>query len=148
METTGKRKFHDEWMERFSFHSFQKDKGGDDIKHYIVERREPGTDKWTKVGPAVTGTTCDVKGLEEGKNYEFRVIAENDNGLSEPLVIDSPIKAKWPFKPPDAPGTPECVGHTSDSVKLQWTRPENDGGNPVRGYLVEKKEKGTDRWIP
>ncbi len=96
----------------------------------------------------MTGTTCDVKGLDEGKNYEFRVTAENENGLSEPLIIDTPVKAKWPFKPPDAPGTPECVGHTSDSIKLQWTRPENDGGNPVRGYVIEKKEKGTDRWIP
>ncbi|CAF4327933.1 unnamed protein product, partial [Rotaria magnacalcarata] len=29
-----------------------------------------------------------------------------------------------------------------------WTRPQNDGGNPVKGFIVEKKEKGTDRWIP
>ncbi len=127
---------------------FQKDDGGNDIKHYVVEKREAGTDKWTKVGPAVSGTSCDVKGLDEGKNYEFRVAAENDNGVSEPLIIDGPVKAKWPFKPPEAPGTPECVGHTSDSITLQWTRPQNDGGNPVRGYVIEKKEKGTDRWIP
>ncbi|CAF4579023.1 unnamed protein product [Rotaria sp. Silwood1] len=125
-----------------------KDNGGNDIKHYIVERREPGTEKWIKAGPSVLGTTCDVKGLEEGKNYEFRVSAENENGISEPLVIDAPIKAKWPFKPPEAPGTPQCVGHTADSITLQWTRPQNDGGNPIRGYLVEKKEKGTDRWVP
>ncbi|CAF4189098.1 unnamed protein product [Rotaria sp. Silwood2] len=125
-----------------------KDDGGSDIKHYVVERREPGTDKWVKVGPSVTGTTYDVKGLEDGKNYEFRVSAENDNGLSEPLVIDTPVKAKWPFKTPEAPGTPECIGHTSDSITLQWTRPQNDGGNPIRGYAIEKKEKGTDRWIP
>ncbi|CAF1142161.1 unnamed protein product [Rotaria sordida] len=125
-----------------------KEDGGSDVKHYIVERREPGTEKWVKVGPSVRGTTCDVKGLEEGKNYEFRVCAENDNGISEPLVIDAPIKAKWPFKPPEAPGTPECIGHTTDSITLQWTRPQNDGGNPIRGYLVEKREKGTDRWVP
>jgi hypothetical protein len=89
-----------------------------------------------------------VKGLEDGKNYEFRVAAENDNGLSEPLTTDAAVKAKWPFKAPDAPGTPECVGHTSDSITLQWARPQFDGRNPVRGYLIEKKEKGTDRWIP
>ncbi|CAF1068172.1 unnamed protein product, partial [Rotaria sordida] len=125
-----------------------KDDGGNDVKHYVVERREAGTDKWVKVGPSVPGTTCDVKGLEDGKNYEFRVAAENENGLSEPLVIDTPVKAKWPFKTPDSPGTPVCTGHTSDSITLQWTRPQNDGGNPVRGYVIEKKEKGTDRWIP
>ncbi|CAF1402962.1 unnamed protein product, partial [Adineta steineri] len=125
-----------------------KNDGGSDIKHYIVERREPGTDKWIKVGPPVSGTTYDVKGLDEGKNYEFRVSAENENGLSEPLIIDAAIKAKWPFKPPEAPGKPECIAHTSDSITLQWTKPENDGGNPVRGYMIEKKEKGTNRWIP
>ena len=119
----------------------QKDNGGNDVKHYVVEKRIAGTDKWTKVGPPVSGTTCDVRGLEDGQNYEFRVSAENDNG-------DSPVKAKWPFKRPDAPGTPECVGHTSDSITLQWTRPQSDGGNPIRGYVVEKREKGTDRWIP
>ncbi|CAF1005403.1 unnamed protein product [Adineta steineri] len=127
---------------------FRKNDGGSDIKHYIVERHEPGTDKWTKVGPPVSGTTYDVKGLDEGKNYEFRVSAENENGLSEPLIIDAAIKAKWPFKPPEAPGKPECIAHTSDSITLQWTKPENDGGNPVRGYMIEKKEKGTNRWIP
>ena len=126
----------------------QKDNGGNEIKHYVVERREAGTEKWTKVGPAVSGTSCDVKGLEDGKNYEFRVAAENENGLSEALLTDTAVKAKWPFKRPDAPGTPVCVEHTTDSITLQWTRPQNDGGNSIRGYVIEKKEKGTDRWLP
>ena len=60
----------------------QKDNGGNDVKHYVVEKRIAGTDKWTKVGPPVSGTTCDVRGLEDGQNYEFRVSAENDNGVS------------------------------------------------------------------
>ena len=41
--------------------------------------------------------SCAVKGLEEGKEYEFRVIAENLHGLSEPLVVSAPVLAKWPF---------------------------------------------------
>jgi len=125
-----------------------KDNGGNEIKHYVVERREAGSDKWAKAGPPASDTSCDVKGLEDGKSYEFRVAAVNDNGASEPLIVDTPVKAKWPFKRPDAPGTPVCVDHTSDSITLQWTRPQNDGGNPIRGYVIEKKEKGTDRWIP
>jgi hypothetical protein len=39
---------------------------------------------------------CPVKGLEDGKQYEFRVIAENLHGQSEPLVTAEPITAKWP----------------------------------------------------
>ena len=114
----------------------------------MVERREPGTEKWTRASAPSSDTSADVKGLQEGKNYEFRVMAVNDNGTSEPLLTDVPVKAKWPFKRPDAPGTPVCIDHTSDSITLQWTRPQNDGGNPIRGYVIEKKEKDTDRWIP
>ncbi len=40
---------------------------------------------------------CPVQGLEEGKKFEFRVMAENIHGLSDPLVTKEPIKAKWPF---------------------------------------------------
>ena len=34
------------------------------------------------------------------------------------------------------------------SITLTWTRPKVDGGNPISGYVIEKKEKGTDKWIP
>jgi hypothetical protein len=35
--------------------------------------------------------------LKEGHEYEFRVIAENQNGESEPLETTSPVLAKNPF---------------------------------------------------
>ena len=39
----------------------------------------------------------DVDGLEEGQEYNFRVKAINDEGESDPLEGDKPIKAKNPF---------------------------------------------------
>jgi hypothetical protein len=44
-------------------------------------------------------------------------------------------------------GTPTCVDHTETSITLSWSKPRNDGGTPITGYAVEKKEKGTDKWI-
>lgn len=34
------------------------------------------------------------------------------------------------------------------SITISWAKPKHDGGNPVLGYVVEKREKGTDKWIP
>ena len=53
--------------------------------------------RWVKVAPHCLENICPVKGLEEGKQYEFRVAAENLHGQSEPLMIAEPITAKWPF---------------------------------------------------
>ena len=35
---------------------------------------------------------------------------------------------------------------TKNSVDLSWTRPTNDGGSKLTGYVVEKKKKGED-WM-
>jgi titin len=53
--------------------------------------------RWIKVSSKSLETSCPVKGLENGKRYEFRVMAENIYGVSEPLVCEEAVKAKWPF---------------------------------------------------
>ena len=47
---------------------------------------------------------------------------------------------------PGAPGTPKCTGTTEESISLAWTPPKKDGGNPIKGYVVEKKEAGDLKW--
>jgi len=32
-------------------------------------------------------------------------------------------------------------------VTLSWTKPKNDGGDKIRGYVVEVREKGS-KWKP
>ena len=34
----------------------------------------------------------------------------------------------------------------SDFVELEWTKPVNDGGAPISGYIIQKKEKGSPLW--
>lgn len=60
----------------------------------------PKTKKWIKKGKCAGDKFplfFDVDGLEEGEEYNFRVSAINDEGVSDPLEGDKPIKAKNPF---------------------------------------------------
>lgn len=71
------------------------DDGGGHVTNYVVEKKEPnGT--WVKVGQPI-GTSFRVRNLENGKPYEFRVSAENQYGVGEPLQTIEPIIAKNPF---------------------------------------------------
>ncbi|KAK2158172.1 hypothetical protein LSH36_175g03003 [Paralvinella palmiformis] len=124
-----------------------KDDGGSPVSHYMVEKKDR-SGKWTPVSKFCRGNSCDVTDLEEGESYEFRVSAVNEQGQSEPLITDRPIIAKHPFDAPGAPGRPIVDDVDADSVTLSWTKPRDDGGNPVKGYVIEMREKGSSKWKP
>lgn len=48
---------------------------------------------------------------------------------------------------PKAPTTPKIVDWDKDFVDLTWEPPFDDGGSPITGYVIEKREKGTSRWM-
>ncbi|XP_070200689.1 twitchin-like isoform X4 [Littorina saxatilis] len=123
-----------------------KDDGGEPIGNYIVEKRKAGTGRWTKVSSFCHSPTCQVRNLEPGTKYEFRVAAENSQGISEALETEEAVLAKYPFDAAQAPSTPKCLAHTEDSITLEWNPPRNDGGSPVYGYVLEKREKGDKKW--
>ena len=43
---------------------------------------------------------------------------------------------------PDRPGVIKVENIQSDNVSLTWSKPQRDGGTPITGYIVEKREKG------
>lgn len=46
-----------------------------------------------------------------------------------------------------APGAPTPKEQDRDHITIQWEPPSNDGGAPITGYEVERKEPKTNRWI-
>ncbi|TPP56261.1 Twitchin [Fasciola gigantica] len=121
--------------------------GGCPITDYIVEKCDVSTGNWERVPMAASGTTCPVRGLVEGKRYKFRVSAVNAMGASEPIESSVPITAKNPFDSPDAPEGVKIDSFDKHGVNLSWEPPKDDGGNPVKGYLVEKRTPG-GQWVP
>lgn len=49
---------------------------------------------WTKISSFVRNCHYNVMGLEPNKKYTFRVRAENQYGVSNPLTMDDSITAK------------------------------------------------------
>ncbi|VDK78974.1 unnamed protein product [Dibothriocephalus latus] len=122
------------------------DDGGEPIQYYLVEKKDVAKGRWEKVAEVSRGTTCEVPKLEEAHAYMFRVSAVSSQGSSEPLESEAETIAKNPYDEPDAPGKPQIVDHDKDRIDLKWEPPENDGGAPITGYHVERKEPRSNRW--
>uniref|UniRef100_A0A668AQP5 Titin n=1 Tax=Myripristis murdjan TaxID=586833 RepID=A0A668AQP5_9TELE len=119
--------------------------GGCQLDNYIVEKRDTTTTEWQTVSATTVRTTIKVTKLKTGNEYQFRVFAENRYGKS--TAINSPtVIAQYPFSVPAAPGTPFVSTVTKYSMVVEWEPPTNDGGSPVIGYHLERKEKNSILW--
>lgn len=55
------------------------------------------------------------------------------------LFTGKPSKPKGPLKVSDV---------TAEGCKLKWDKPEDDGGEPVDHYVIERMDTETGRWVP
>ena len=74
-----------------------RDNGGGEITNYVIEKREARSSSWQKISSYCTSTNIRVRNLTVNKDYDFRVMAENQYGTSDPCETDKPIKARHPF---------------------------------------------------
>lgn len=123
------------------------DDGGQPIERYVVEKMDEATGRWVPAGETDgPETNLEVDGLVPGKKYKFRVRAVNKQGKSEPLTTAQAIEAKNPFEEPGKAGTPEIIDYDTNYVELKWDKPETDGGSPITGYVIEKRDKYNPSW--
>lgn len=52
-----------------------------------------------------------------------------------PAVPDPPENLKWRDK-------------SGKSIFLSWEPPKYDGSAPIKGYVVDKCQRGSDKWEP
>uniref|UniRef100_A0A7N8Y211 Titin n=1 Tax=Mastacembelus armatus TaxID=205130 RepID=A0A7N8Y211_9TELE len=119
--------------------------GGCQINNYIVEKRDTTTTAWHIVSATIARTTIKVTKLKTGVEYQFRVSAENRYGKSS-AIISPAVIAQYPFSEPAAPGAPIVFAATRDNMVVEWKPPTNNGGSPILGYHLERKEKNSLLW--
>lgn len=118
--------------------------GGSRIFHYVVERREASRRTWQQCGAKCTAHLLRVQDLLEGVPYFFRVSAENQHGIGEASELTDPVTAT---AEPASPKKLEILDTTDNSVSLGWLKPEHDGGSRIQCYIIEARQKGTDKWV-
>ncbi len=54
----------------------------------------------------------------------------------------------FPFSDvPGAPGKPTVSDIDATQMTVSWTPPQSDGGTPIIGYFVERKQDTSSRWV-
>uniref|UniRef100_A0A8C3S327 Titin n=1 Tax=Chelydra serpentina TaxID=8475 RepID=A0A8C3S327_CHESE len=121
--------------------------GGSPITNYIVERRDRAGLRWLKCNKrVVTDLRYKVSGLTEGHEYEYRIMAENAAGISEPSPTSQFYKACDTVFKPGPPGNPRVLDTSKSSITIAWNKPVYDGGSEITGYMVEIALPEEDEW--
>ncbi|KAM3859540.1 myosin-binding protein C, fast-type-like [Diretmus argenteus] len=108
---------------------------------------------WSKGDEPITATEGRMR-VEARKDLSCFVIegAEREDEGNYTICVTNPAgedKAMLFVKIVDVPDPPRHVKCTSvgeNTATITWEAPKFDGGAPIKGYLMERKKKGSTRW--
>lgn len=83
--------------------------------------------------------------LATNEKYQFRVRAVNKYGISDECLSEK-VVIKDPYGLPGPPGKPKVLDRTRSSMLVTWEPPLDNGGSPITGYWLEKREVGGVYW--
>ncbi|XP_028450616.1 neural cell adhesion molecule 1a isoform X8 [Perca flavescens] len=120
--------------------------GGVPIIKYKVEWRLPGQD-WTGSEHDANDemTTITIVGLKPETTYEVKMSAINGKGEGESSPA-STFKTE-PVREPSAPILEVKIQDRGNTLKINWIK-QDDGGSPIKHYLVRYKAKHVSDWKP
>lgn len=88
-------------------------------------------------------TVLTVRRAVRADSGKYILVLSNSSGTLESfadvIVLDKP-------SPPGGPLKPEEV--RADHITVKWNKPDDFGGSDLTGYVLEKMDMDTGRWIP
>uniref|UniRef100_S4RYG4 Myomesin 1 n=1 Tax=Petromyzon marinus TaxID=7757 RepID=S4RYG4_PETMA len=119
--------------------------GGASVTHYYVDYCEVVAGKageWNEAKTQSMGErVCKISGLEDSKEYQFRIRAENLAGVGDVSKPSSAFLFKeWNFPEPGPPFDVVFTEVRAKSIVVLWKAPLYTGKSPVTGFNVEITE--------
>ncbi|XP_027678696.1 neural cell adhesion molecule 1 isoform X8 [Chelonia mydas] len=123
--------------------------GGVPILKYKAEWRARGEEdwhsRWYDAKEANMEGMITIMGLKPETIYNIRLSAINGKGLGEISPV-SEFKTQ-PVREPSAPKLEGQIGEDGNSIKVNLIK-QDDGGSPIRHYLIKYKAKHSSDWKP
>ncbi|NXR06220.1 NCAM1 protein, partial [Semnornis frantzii] len=123
--------------------------GGVPILKYKAEWRALGEGEWHSrlydAKEANVEGMITITGLKPETTYSVRLSAVNGKGVGE-LSLASDFKTQ-PVREPSAPKLEGQMGEDGNSIKVNVIK-QDDGGSPIRHYLIKYKAKHSSEWKP
>ncbi|NXY44466.1 NCAM1 protein, partial [Ceuthmochares aereus] len=123
--------------------------GGVPILKYKAEWRALGEGEWHSrfydAKEASVEGMITITGLRPETTYSVRLSAVNGKGVGE-ISLPSDFKTQ-PVREPSAPKLEGQMGEDGNSIKVNVIK-QDDGGSPIRHYLIKYKAKHSSEWKP
>ncbi|KAM6190900.1 neural cell adhesion molecule 1 isoform 4-T4 [Sarcoramphus papa] len=123
--------------------------GGVPILKYKAEWRALGEGEWHSrlydAKEANVEGMITITGLKPETTYSVRLSAVNGKGVGE-ISLPSDFKTQ-PVREPSAPKLEGQMGEDGNSIKVNVIK-QDDGGSPIRHYLIKYKAKHSSEWKP
>ncbi|XP_056365623.1 neural cell adhesion molecule 1 isoform X3 [Oenanthe melanoleuca] len=123
--------------------------GGVPILRYKAEWRALGEGDWHArlydAKEANVEGMVTITGLRPETTYAVRLSAVNGKGVGE-LSLPAEFKTQ-PVREPSAPKLEGHIGEDGNSIKVNVIK-QDDGGSPIRHYLIKYKAKHSSEWKP
>ncbi|XP_015505288.1 neural cell adhesion molecule 1 isoform X3 [Parus major] len=129
--------------------------GGVPILKYKAEWRALGEGDWHArlydAKEANVEGLVTITGLKPETTYAVRLSAVNGKGVGElslPAEFKTqPVRIPHPQGEPSAPKLEGHIGEDGNSIKVNVIK-QDDGGSPIRHYLIKYKAKHSSEWKP